>query len=286
MQFDWGTIDPNTTSGGELAAYLDSWKEALHSGHRGPERPNYVLPGMQWIKEVSGSTWELYLFTGSADVLLGSIDVLTGRLTISPSGSQFLSIPTLPDEAPTNPRHVASKGYVDGQVAPMLPRSGGIVTGPITLQQPPTAAGHATPKSYVDAMPAVKTGVFRNGWNGYYDLSTGVATTFFDQALPANTDVVMGSGWLRGLQQDGSDVSGLFDVLLVTDGEAISTSSWFTALGSNAQRSNWFQSGGAFAFNVPEGNSGWKLRFRGWRDANQGPFVLLTWNVSGIFVVR
>ncbi|MBV8400107.1 MAG: hypothetical protein JOZ17_15415, partial [Acetobacteraceae bacterium] len=102
---------------------------------------------------------------------LGGVDV--SSMTITPSGAT--SSQKLGDFAaasllrtggamtgpltlvgdPTAPLQAATKQYVDGQSAIALPRSGGAVTGPITLVANPTASMQAAPKQYVDTQLAM-----------------------------------------------------------------------------------------------------------------------------------
>ena len=52
--------------------------------------------------------------------------------------------------APTQAGHVTRKDYVDGQIALMLPLTGGTLTGALTLATDPTAGLQAATKQYVD----------------------------------------------------------------------------------------------------------------------------------------
>jgi hypothetical protein len=77
-QYDFGTIDPATKSGSELANDLNHWRNAVHMLHRGSARPGYALPGTLWLREVSNALWELLLFTGTHDVKLGDFNPVSG----------------------------------------------------------------------------------------------------------------------------------------------------------------------------------------------------------------
>ena len=79
-QFDYGTIDPNSKSGPQLALDLNQFRDALNSGHRGATRPPYARSGMSWVQEVSGERWDLMFFDGATDYLLRSINPQTGKL--------------------------------------------------------------------------------------------------------------------------------------------------------------------------------------------------------------
>ena len=78
-QFDYGTIDPNSKSGPQLALDLNQFRDALNSGHRGASRPPYARSGMSWVQEVSGERWDLMMFDGATDHLLRSINPQTGK---------------------------------------------------------------------------------------------------------------------------------------------------------------------------------------------------------------
>ena len=67
-QFDFGTINPDTKTGTQLAADLGSWRDALNTAHLGASRPAYVQPGMVWVKQTSGTLWQIYVHDGTADL--------------------------------------------------------------------------------------------------------------------------------------------------------------------------------------------------------------------------
>lgn len=79
-QFDFGTIDPNSKSGPQLALDLNKFRDALNSGHRGSARPDYAQAGMQWVRETSSTQWDLMLFDGDADFVLRSVNPETNTL--------------------------------------------------------------------------------------------------------------------------------------------------------------------------------------------------------------
>lgn len=79
-QFDFGTIDPNSKSGPQLALDLNKFRDALNSGHRGSTRPAYAQAGMQWVRETSSTQWDLMLFDGDTDFVLRSINPTTNTL--------------------------------------------------------------------------------------------------------------------------------------------------------------------------------------------------------------
>lgn len=84
-QFDFGTIDPNSKSGAQLALDLNKFRDALNSGHKGSVRPSYAQAGMQWVRETSSTQWDLMFFDGDTDFAIRSINPTTNTLLQIPS---------------------------------------------------------------------------------------------------------------------------------------------------------------------------------------------------------
>jgi hypothetical protein len=82
-QSDFGTINPSSTSGIDLAGELGGFRDAQNSNHRGASRPSYVVAGMFWIKNVSGTAEELYWYDGTDDILVVTINPTTNAITFS-----------------------------------------------------------------------------------------------------------------------------------------------------------------------------------------------------------
>jgi hypothetical protein len=79
-QFDFGTIDPNTTSGTDLASDLNDWRDALHSLHVGTSAPSYVVQGLLWADSTDGNNWSVYQRSSSGvDVPIYKIDTANGQ---------------------------------------------------------------------------------------------------------------------------------------------------------------------------------------------------------------
>lgn len=89
-QSDFGTIDPTTTSGPDLATALDSFRDALNTHHRGASRPSYAQYGTLWVKNVSAVAQELYFYDGTDDILLLTVDTTNNRMFM-PGGVLFTS---------------------------------------------------------------------------------------------------------------------------------------------------------------------------------------------------
>lgn len=89
-QFDFGTINPDLKSGSGLASDLNSWRDALHSMHRGSTRPTYAVQGMRWIDD-SATPWLIKMYNGASlgtDTVIGSYDQTTGAYTPVLSNNQ------------------------------------------------------------------------------------------------------------------------------------------------------------------------------------------------------
>ncbi|MEO1200049.1 MAG: hypothetical protein AAFX39_12585 [Pseudomonadota bacterium] len=89
-QFDFGTINPDTKDGTTLASDLGSWRDALNTLHKGAARPSYAQAGMAWVKEVSGTLWELNIYDGSTDIVIATINPSTNVFSL-PNGSVGLA---------------------------------------------------------------------------------------------------------------------------------------------------------------------------------------------------
>ena len=95
-QYNFGTIDPYVVDGVQLAGMLNQWRDAMHSYHRGPTRPTYIVPGMLWIDDSGGATaWKLNVFlsAGLGDRELFRYNTTTGAITVSAaSGGAFAAL--------------------------------------------------------------------------------------------------------------------------------------------------------------------------------------------------
>lgn len=70
-------IDPNVTSGTDLANILNRFQDAIDSGNSGSSRPAYLDAGGLWVRE--GDPMRLYLYDGTTDrELYNTTDGLVG----------------------------------------------------------------------------------------------------------------------------------------------------------------------------------------------------------------
>lgn len=76
-QYNFGTINPATKTGTALANDLNSWRDAVHTLHRGSSRPSYAVAGMHWIDD-STTPWALKIFDGvSTDTTIATYNSTT-----------------------------------------------------------------------------------------------------------------------------------------------------------------------------------------------------------------
>jgi len=85
-QYDFGTINPATTTGSDLASVLQNWRDAVLSNHSGASRPSYIKAGQIWVNTSVTTGWVINLYDGATDIPLGyvnSTDDAAGFLTRS-----------------------------------------------------------------------------------------------------------------------------------------------------------------------------------------------------------
>jgi hypothetical protein len=153
----------------------------------------------------------------------------------------------------------------------------------VTQYTPATAAGM---RALAGAgLPATSyVSVLSGSWTGVFDLGLADAT-FFDIMLPANTQSIIGSGFIITNQTGGGVDAGVFDVAvlnasLVEQARHVASN----LLSTNGALSN---SGLTVGFNsLAVGNSGWRLRFYGRKITNQGPFNVERYDARIMCVTR
>lgn len=84
-QVIWDVIDPNTTSGTELATLLNDFKNAVVTGFSGKNRPANLQTGGYWVKTIDPSdlpltVWDFLIYDGTNDIVLFSIDTATNNI--------------------------------------------------------------------------------------------------------------------------------------------------------------------------------------------------------------
>ncbi|MGO4302272.1 hypothetical protein [Cupriavidus sp. RAF12] len=142
----------------------------------------------RYRKDGTGTlVWQLELDLNKTLAYKGDIDTLTTAVgqKLPLAGGSMTGFLLLHAD-PTNAKHAATKGYVDGlktstdnTVALKFDKAGGTLTGPLTLYDNPTQNMHAATKMYVDGVANNSTSaisgklsragdtlseVYNNGW--------------------------------------------------------------------------------------------------------------------------
>lgn len=83
-QNDIGSINPNTTSGTDLAALLTNFAATYDSGNSGTTRPSWITAGGFWVDtSVAGSMRFRMYMGGTLDVVLFSVNTVSGVVTFA-----------------------------------------------------------------------------------------------------------------------------------------------------------------------------------------------------------
>ena len=67
-----------TSSGSDLATALPLWEAAMNSCHAGSTRPSYAVAKTLWVNDAT-NPWVLYMFDGTDDIQLGTINATTNK---------------------------------------------------------------------------------------------------------------------------------------------------------------------------------------------------------------
>jgi hypothetical protein len=68
-QFNINVI-PEVDDGVSLSEQINQWRDAVHSGHIGPQRPSYAVAGTVWIDNSVAGGWKMYVYDGTNDIPL------------------------------------------------------------------------------------------------------------------------------------------------------------------------------------------------------------------------
>lgn len=193
-QFDFATIDPNAKSGTQLAVDLNNWRDALHSVHRGAERPAYAQGGILWVRETSSEQWDLMFYDGDTDFVLRSVNPTTNQLLPIPKsavdGLQGISdsVAGLGSAATRDALGVDGAVYSQDSILGTVSQSGGVPTGAV-IERGSNANGEYT--KYADGtlicVMTVATGSVTDLFGGLY--RSGTASFTFPAAFSARPRV-------------------------------------------------------------------------------------------------
>jgi hypothetical protein len=114
----WSEIIASSTSGNQLAVLLNSFKDAIMSGLKGPSRPTQITAGGMWVddSDEGNNIWTIKIFNGTTDISVFSINIATGVASVMSSDSQFTISKTSADVLPGILRHEKSRIANNGQV--------------------------------------------------------------------------------------------------------------------------------------------------------------------------
>lgn len=95
-QYDFGTINPATTSGTALATLIGAVRDAVNSAHSGSSRPAYAVAGTIWL-DTTSTPYYLKMYDGTDDITICSINA-TGNVvgTRHAKGANVASATALP----------------------------------------------------------------------------------------------------------------------------------------------------------------------------------------------
>jgi hypothetical protein len=82
-------IDPNATSGTQLATILNDFKDIVRTGFIGSTRPTNLSAGGMWIDDTNHPSWELNIFDGTDDNTLFTLNISTGAIILPGSQDEF-----------------------------------------------------------------------------------------------------------------------------------------------------------------------------------------------------
>lgn len=81
MQFDYGTIDPTTKSGTQLASDLNNFRSAVNSFHRGSSPPPYATAGIIWVDDSSNPLWDYKAYDGTHWIPVFRVNINSNQAT-------------------------------------------------------------------------------------------------------------------------------------------------------------------------------------------------------------
>lgn len=117
----FSTIDPNVTSGIQLAAILNNFKDAVMSGFIGPVRPDQLTAGGIWVDNSQGAApnyrWRVKLYTGTIDITLFDVNTQSGSFAITGTENLFNIVKSSDDDTAAllrlTKRRIAGTGGLD-----------------------------------------------------------------------------------------------------------------------------------------------------------------------------
>lgn len=89
----YNNIVPSSTSGNQLAEYLNDFKDAVVTGFSGTSRPANLQAGGYWIDttDTGSGFWDYKMYDGTQDILIFTINMNTGSVVL-PAGEDLVRI--------------------------------------------------------------------------------------------------------------------------------------------------------------------------------------------------
>ena len=111
-------IDPNNTSGNELAQILNDFKDAYRTGNTGVSRPTELAAGGFWIDTSDAVTniWRFKIFDGTDDITVFTLDILNNTASLTSAESLFAINKISPDSVGPILRFIKKRVANAGQV--------------------------------------------------------------------------------------------------------------------------------------------------------------------------
>lgn len=192
-QSDFGTIDPDTKSGTALATDLMGWRDAVHSGNKGPTAPSYVTAGLRWIDDTLDPIWLYKLYDGTNWITLFAVDTTNNvAWTVNPGEKERFPLAGGTANALTLTPAVAMTAYADLDVVTFEAASNN--SGAATLNISGTGA-KAIRKMVAGSDVALVAGDILDGGRyilNYDTAANGAAGAWIIVGPPASSSTVSG----------------------------------------------------------------------------------------------
>lgn len=85
----WNTITAGPANMSQVQARTSDSFNAILTNHSGASRPAYAVAHTTWLKIVSSTAWELYLYDGTNDILIGTFNPVADTFTLSATALGF-----------------------------------------------------------------------------------------------------------------------------------------------------------------------------------------------------
>jgi hypothetical protein len=118
-QRTWDTIIPSSTSGNQLATYLNELAAAVDSNNKGASRPATLDAGGFWIDSTDEASpdflWYLKCWTGTIDITLMTINISTGAISLQGADGSFQITKTSADSVAPLLKFIKERVAANGQ---------------------------------------------------------------------------------------------------------------------------------------------------------------------------